>query len=278
MAAPEHIQWFKKSRKSIKSKDGLKIEIWEFNYKEEKAALSEWAKHFRTQYSTEEDIARLRYKKTPKEYLNDLIFPSENTNLGRSTRAGDFGEILMADFLEWIKGHWVPRVRWNQKINKDTSSTGSDIIGFHFHRIDRKKDKLSVMESKTKFSSNGKNRLQDAVTHSDKDVFRIPESVNYIKRRFNSIGMLDAVSRIERFQNYEDDRYIEEFYAVALISDEHFKLQDLKEADAKNIEEKSGKGNFKSHTKRDVLNLLVIKAPKFMDLVNKLYRIAADEA
>ena len=44
------LQWFNKTKELI-TDEGMKIDIWTFNHKNNKQLLSEWAKHFREMYS-----------------------------------------------------------------------------------------------------------------------------------------------------------------------------------------------------------------------------------
>ncbi|MCP4464265.1 MAG: DUF1837 domain-containing protein, partial [Planctomycetaceae bacterium] len=153
---------------------------------------------------------------TITHYLNDLKFPTEVGGLGPATRAGDFGEILVADFLQWILGFWVPRVRWCSKVIRNESSKGSDVIGFHFENDDNhsSRDTLAVFETKTKFSAGKKNKLQEAINDSAKDHARIAESLNFIKQKFiDKENFLDA-QRVERFQSPIDHPYRQKYGAT----------------------------------------------------------------
>jgi hypothetical protein len=95
-------------REPLTSADGKTIEIWELRHTTDPTVLSAWAKHFRHQYCSDSDIDSLRAARSRKDYLEQIKFPSRSSNLGPSVRAGDFGEILVADYLQWILGYWVP--------------------------------------------------------------------------------------------------------------------------------------------------------------------------
>jgi hypothetical protein len=260
--------------------DGKTIEVWKFNHQQDNATLSAWAAHFRNHYCPDSDIDALRGRKSRKEYLEQLKFPSTTSNLGPGIRAGDFGEILVADYIQFVLGFSVPRVRWDSKIIRDESSKGSDVIGFKFHKASgtSSKDILAVFESKTKFSASGGNRLQDAIIDSAKDHLRIDESLNYIKQRHFYKGENDQALKVERFQNPVDQPYRELFGAVALYSDAHYKKTDVATADCTKIPTSANPPAFRTHPKEDVLLLVVIKGADMMTLVHELYRRAADEA
>ena len=81
------------------------------------------------------------------EYLNSIKFPDRSTAPGPSIRAGDFGELLVADYLQYCLGYWVPGTGiWNKTIRNE-STKGSDIIGFHFFRDGKgfPKDILAIL-------------------------------------------------------------------------------------------------------------------------------------
>jgi len=145
------------------------------------------------------------------------------SNLGPPTRAGDFAEILLSDYLEWKLGFWVPRERWNSKPTRDESVKGCDVIGFKI--FDPKKaspkDVLAILESKAGLSK-ASNRLQDAVNDSAKDHLRIDESLNFLRQRLLEQAMAEEADRVERFQNPVDLPYKESAAAAALISTDHY--------------------------------------------------------
>jgi len=266
----------------LKTVDGKPIQVWEFRHANDEAVLSVWAKHFRGHYCRDSEIDFLRGSRSRKDYLEEIKFPSQMSNLGPSVRAGDSGEILVADYLEWILGYWVPRVRWSAKTIRDESPKGSDVIGFQFHSDGRSspEDILAVFESKTRFSGGGdENRLQDAINDSAKDHIRIDESLNYIKQRLFERGEREGAKKIERFQNPVDEPYREMYGAAALYSNEQFQPADISKADSQKIPMSSKKEKAVGpHPKRDALALIVIKGADMMSLVHDLYRRAADEA
>jgi len=276
----KHIEWFVDTGERLITADGKEIKVWEFRHENDERVLSVWAKHFRNHYCLDTDIDLLRSHLSRKEYLEKIKFPSAKTRLGPSIRAGDFGEILVADYLQFVLSYWVPRVRWSSKVVRDESPKGSDVIGFQFHKKDGNvspKDELFVFESKTKFSASKVNRLQDAINDSAKDHIRIDESLNFIKQKLFEKKKRQA-KRIERFQNPVDIPYKENYGAAAIISDEYFDAGELTAADCRKIPKSAKSKEFFPHPNGDSLVLLVIKGPAMMELVHELYRRAADEA
>lgn len=275
-----HLKWFANTGEKLKTADGIEVEVWDFNHNNDDQILSSWAKHFRNHYCLDSDIDFLRGKKSRKDYLNDIKFPSKKTRLGPSIRAGDFGEILIADFLQWVLNFWVPRFRWGSKIISDESSKGCDVIGFHFHKQKKisSKDILAVIEAKTKFSKSSENRMQDAINDSAKDHIRIDESLNFIKQKLFEKNCLEEAKLVERFQSPVDIPYQEFFGAAALYSDNYYQKDEIGSANANKIPESKKSKKIISHPYRDRINLIVVKGINMMPLVHALYKRSADEA
>ena len=204
----------------------------------------------------------------PIDVMN-MIFPDKTNGFGPATRSGDFAELLVADFLEFLQDYWIPRVRYDDKATRNSSTQGSDVVGIKIKKSNEftKDDELIVFEVKAQFSGNSANpRLQDAVNDSNKDVTRVGEFLNYTKRRFIRNGNLNERNIIERFQNISDNPYIEKFGAAALFEKNIFDEQSISETDC------SG------HSEKDKLTLLVFSGQGMMSLVHSLYERAANEA
>ncbi|AXY44006.1 Hachiman antiphage defense system protein HamA [Halomonas sp. JS92-SW72] len=276
----DHIKWLVDTGERVTTSDGKEVEVWDFRHDNDEDVLSAWAKHFRNHYCLDTEIDFLRGKRPRPDYLTNIKFPCKKSKLGPGIRAGDFGEILVSDYLQWLLGYWVPRVRWSSKFVRDESPKGSDVIGFRFHKEEGEpssKDVLFVFESKTKFSASKVNRLQDAINDSAKDHIRIDESLNFIKQKLFEKKKIEQAQRVERFQSPVDMPYKETFGAAAIISDEYFVADELASADCSKIPKSAKSSEFFLHPNSDSLVLLVIKGPGMMDLVHELYRRAADE-
>lgn len=155
MWSSEHIRWLIDTGEKLTTADGITIHMFEFRYQDNDETFSKWAKHFRNHYCLDSEIDLLRegtgYSRC--EYLKKMKLPTASKGLGPSTRAGDFGEILVADYLEYIAGYWVPRTRYDHKVIRNESTKGTDIIGFKFiGQIESSEDALSIFEVKTQFS------------------------------------------------------------------------------------------------------------------------------
>jgi len=268
---PPHIVWLVDTNERITTADRKLVEVWEIKHTCDPATLSGWARHFRNQYCDDAEIDELRVGTglSRAEYLVSIKFPDPVNAPGPSIRSGDFGEILSADYLEYILGYWTPRTRFSDKMIRNESPKGCDIIGFKFVKGDQESpnDSLAVFESKAQFSGTiPDRRLQDAVEDSIKDQIRKAESLNAIKQRLRYHGKLNEACHVERFQNKEDKPYVEVSGAVALFCNSVY--------DAATI----GKTSATHHPNFANLILLVIRGEKLMDLVGELYTRAANEA
>jgi len=266
-----HLNWLIDTGQRLKTADAKTVRVLEFRHQEDDRVLSEWAKHFRNHYCLdgEIDILRKGTSYSRAEYLNEIKFPDASVTPGPSIRAGDFGEILVADYLQYLLGYWVPRTRYCDKSARNESTKGCDIIGFKILNEGREstKDTLAVYESKAQFTGGkSNNKLQEAVQDSAKDVIRKAESLNAIKQRLLGKKKTGLSLRVERFQNPEDHPYREISGAVALFSTACYAPTHASKTDAS------------KHPNKDNLALIIIHGKDMMKLVHELYRRATDEA
>lgn len=270
-STPAHLAWLIDTGQIIKTADGRPVRVMELKHAKDDTVLSSWAKHFRNHYCSDDQIDDLckGTKLSRAEYLRAIKFPDESCAPGPSIRAGDFGEVLVADYLEFVLAYWLPRTRYDSKAVRNESTKGTDIIGFKIVAPGRDdpKDALALFEAKAQFTGITPNgRLQAAVDGSARDEIRKAESLNAIKQRFLDRGRSAEVQTVERFQNPEDRPYSEEYGAVALLSSSVFDKKDV------------GATNTAAHPNAGKLTLIVIHGPDLMPLVHELYRRAADEA
>ncbi|MCQ6275874.1 DUF1837 domain-containing protein [Bacillus sp. V3B] len=268
---PEHIRWFANTGKSITTPEGENIEVLEFKHESDEEVLSFWAEHFRQHYCLDDEIDYFRkgYGYTKTEFLNKIKFPDPSRAPGPSTRAGDFSEILVADYLEFILDYWVPRTRYGAKTVSNESTKGCDTLAFKIIKDgeDKLEDTLAIFEAKAQFSGKKpKARLQDAINDSVKDQARKAESLNAIKQQLFFKNKMQEATRIDRFQNPIDRPYNEVSGAVALFSSNLFDPTIISNTSAND------------HPNQNNLKLVVIHGKDMMDLVHELYRRAADEA
>lgn len=273
----KHIDWFIDTGEKIVTACGKSVPIYRFDYiLTDHSIMSEWAFHFRNHYCEDSVIDDLRkgYGYSKRDYLLNIKFPvaiatNKSEKTGPATRSGDFSEILIADYLSAKLDYWVPRVRYEFKVNRNTSEQGTDVMGMKFvaKKGHAPNDELLVCEVKATLSGKlKKNRLQDAIEHSDKDRLRIAESLNAFRQRLQFKNRHAEADKILRFQSPVDNPYITKFGAAAVITDTAFDKEIL------------SKCNSVNHLNRDKLELFVINGANMMDLAHKLYERAADEA
>lgn len=269
--SPQHLAWLKFTGKTLQSKDKKIVEIWEIAHTGDQKILSAWAKHFRNHYCLDSELGRLMKGtgKNEKQFLEEIKFPDKSKSPGPSIRSGDFAEILVADYVQFKLGYIVPRTRYINKTVRNESEKGCDIIGYKFHSADTfsEQDELIIFEAKAKLTGNSfEDRLQEAVDHSAKDILRKAESLNAIKQRFLDKSQDAEADKIERFQNSEDNKYIEIHGAAAIVLTENCIDDDIKKTTAKD------------HPNNENIKLIVIHGKDLMNLVHALYKRAADEA
>jgi metal-responsive CopG/Arc/MetJ family transcriptional regulator len=267
---PQHIKWLVDTGERINNTDGEEIEVWEFQHQNDDKILSEWATHFRNHYCSDNEIDSLiaGTRRSKKQYLEEIKFPDNSKVPGPSIRSGDFAEILIADYLEFICNYWTPRIRYNDKAIRHESTKGSDVIGFKIMPLEAfsPDDEMIVFEVKAAFTEANTNRLQDAINASTKDEIRISESLNALKQRFITKQEFENKEKVQRFQNIVDYPYKEKSGVAAVLENTVYTGTNFPVT------------NTTNHYNRNCLSLIVVKGEKMMPLVHELYRRAADEA
>ena len=272
MAEPPHLAWLVNTGQTLKTADGHVVEVWELKPGNDPAVLSAWAKHFRVHYCDDQMLKQLVNGTglTNAEYLIQRKFPDAKDPPGPSVRAGDFAEIIVADFIEYKLGYWCPRqLRYDSKFDRNESTKGCDFVGFKFVKdgAENPQDELFVFESKAALSGKvAVKRLQDAVDDSNKDKLREALTLNALKQRFLERGEKNPAAKVERFQN-EADRPFTRISGAAAVHDEETFDPDLTRQTTTN-----------SHFNSANLKLIVVTGLTLMTLVHALYERAANEA
>lgn len=265
MTEPLHSAWLVNTGETLQTVDGHTVELWELKHEDDEAVLSAWAKHFREHYCDDEMLELLVSGTglTKAEYLIQRKFPDASNAPGPSIRAGDFAEILVADYVEYKLGYWCPRkLRYDFKFNRNESTKGCDVVGFKFvaDGAADPNDELFVFESKAALSGNeAVNRLEDAVDDSNKDKLREALTLNALKQRFLERGEKEPAAKVERFQD-EVDRPFTRISGAAAVHDDTTFDPDL-----------TSQTNAAAHFNSARLKLIVVKASTLMTLVHALY-------
>lgn len=261
---PKFLNWLtlEETINTLEKKD---VKVLKLEILQDEEILNQWANHFRQNYISDSEIDILRdgtgYSR--EEYLNNIKFPDSKEAPGPSTRAGDFSELLVADYVEFILNYYVPRTRYERKTNKNSSPMGSDLVAFKMGEKESFNDELLIFEVKAQASENTpKNRLQDAINDSNKDIKRIAESLNAIRQRLLDKNDIEGAKKIQRFQNSTDKPYKRKLGAAAVHSTSSFSVDLVKEVTTKNHSDPS-------------LKLLIIYSNKLMDTIHDMYRRAS---
>lgn len=256
--------------KSINSAGGKEIKIYRLNNELlDEQYLNEWATSLKNHYVEEKmlDILRQGTGLTRKDYLKERILPDSTDPLGAATMSGEFGEILVYDYINYVLEYYVTRTRYLEKINRNMSVSGSDVLGYKVADINKinNNDELLVAEVKTRSSKSSKKEklcsetVAKAIIHSSKDRVRIGESLNAEKRRLIYRSRDEEAKIIERFQNKTDYPFKLVFFAVAVLDTEIYSEQTV--LDTVNTH----KDNLKS------TNLLIIHSENLLKLLRELY-------
>lgn len=247
----------------LTTNDGDIVEIFELKSTMPDEVFDEWAIHFRQNYVADSLLDSLvsGTGKTKQEYLLEYKFPSATDGFGPGTRSGDFAELLVSDYLEFVLGFTVPRERYKNKFNRNSSTQGTDVIGFKIHaERPGPSDELITFEVKAKASGDvPENRLQDAINDSYKDPIRKGETLSALKQIYIEKGNTQRVTQIERFQNKPDRPYTEKYGAAAVHSSATYS-----ETMIKSVRLTAGDRW-----------LIVVKKDNLMQLIHKLYEVAS---
>ncbi len=248
--------------------EGHPIVVWDLT-EPTPSQLREWAKSFRQNYCVDDELDDLMEGTglSRADYLNSLVFPDAALKPGPSIRAGDFAELLISDHVETL-GYWVPRGKYAEKASRNESVKGVDVLGFKMEGGEPAPgDILLAFEIKAELTGKKyKNKLQVAINDSSKDCLRRGTSLNALKRRLIDKKRMDEAKRVSRFQNPKDNPY-EYLSGAALVASSH--LYDEVAIAASTVKDHKNKGR---------LSLMVVRGKDLMDLVHRLYEVAANEA
>lgn len=270
MTSPAYLNHLK-PEESLTLSEGVTCEVWELTLPDDPQLLSEWARRFREAYCPDSALDTLRdgTGKSRAEYLLELVFPDKSVPPGPAVRSGDFAELLVSDYVEFVLGYWVPRGKYAEKGSRDESVKGVDIVGFQCPDPGHPKstDEMLAFEAKAQLSGGKyKDRLQVAVNDSGKDYLRAGETLAAMKRRMHVAGDGDSILLVQRFQDAVDRPYRLVSGAAAILSDAAFDKDGIMAT------------TIAGHNNADNLKLIAFKGNDLMTLAHALYQRAADEA
>lgn len=264
---PPYIDWLIQEKQVVTS-EGKEIIVYELIVQDDERILNLWAKHLREHYcaDSEIDVLCAGFGLERNEYLKTIKFPDARISPGPSVRSGDFTEILIADYVQYVLDYIVPRTRYDRKVNRNSSTMGSDLIGYKCGEKISKDDELIVFEVKAKASDvppSSEARLQKAIDDSNKDVVRLAETLNAITQRLIDRNDFEEAKRVQRFQNSSDNPYRRTYAAAAVHSNMSYSETVLKTVSTLNHADPN-------------LSLIVIHCDKLMAFIHKMYRRACE--
>lgn len=264
---PQYLNWLIQE-KAVTTSEGKEIIVYELVIQDDESILKSWAKHLREHYcaDSEIDVLCAGFGLERSEYLKTIKFPDARISPGPSVRSGDFTEILVADYVQYVLDYIVPRTRYDRKVNRNSSTMGSDLIGYKCGKKISKNDELIVFEVKAKASDvppPSEVRLQKAIDDSNKDVVRLAETLNAVAQRLIDRKDFKEVKRVQRFQNISDNPYRRTFAAAAVYSNMSYSETVHKTVSTLN------------HADPD-LSLIVIHCDKLMAFIHKMYGRACE--
>lgn len=257
--------------REIRSSQGDIIKIFKLaNDLVDEKSLDMWASSLKNNYCEECFLNSLISGTglTRKEYLENFVFPDPSNPQGAATMSGEFGEILMYDFIYFVLKYYITRTRYLEKVNRNMPVPGSDVIGYKLDDINNPNynDQLIVAEVKTSSRRLAQNEVKDrielAIKHSVKDKLRIGESLNAEKRRLLNRSRNNEAKIVERFQNKTDRPFKMKLFAVIVLEEKSY--SDEAVLDAVNNQ----------HEKSKETNILIICSKELKTFLRELYRRA----
>lgn len=263
MDRPSYIDWIIEE-KGITIKDGIPLNCYKIDYKEDDTILDDWALHIRRNYIEDEDLLldSAINGMTVEQYLHDRVIPQRNEALGPTARSGDITEILVSDLLEFIFGYAVPRYKQKNRSGKNNSEHGTDVIAYkYFNGCDNpsEKDELIATEVKAVLTSTGYDSLENAIMESKKDEQRLARTLDHCRKRLKEFGHTEQAGEVARFLLKPDNNY-KLTYAAAGISSRQTVDQEI---------ELSASGQELQISSKQ--RIFFIHGKTLMDLAHKIY-------
>lgn len=260
---PPHCLWFEDTDTTLHTSDGKEVRVISFKHQQDEAVLKEWALHFRRHYVSDKDLEEdsVLMGMSKNDYLRKIKFPSTVVP-GPSVRSGDFSEILVADYIQFLMNYYVPRTRYDGKTNPNTSTHGTDILGFKLLSNDKSiSDELITCEVKGSLVSKNVDVFQNTIEASKKDFdARLPMSLNATMKRLKQRGESESLKTVSRFNNKVANPYTHITGAVIVCSDGCWADEIISKATT-------------THPNENTF-FLAITGVELMGLTNKLYETA----
>ena len=215
MTAPQYLSNIK-FVKDISDSNGNIVHCYYLTNSFDEKTLQEWAHRIRCEYVSDKTIERLTSDGIDvDDFLNNRI-PKSDNNRGCVIISGDFSELLMTDFREFILKESAFRGKLQSKPTPNSPIQGCDILTYRIDGTDASKDQLIITEAKSLISSTNYEVILKAASDSEKDSTRIGETLAFLLDFFSNRGNEDDYKKILRFTKKGESTFVEEFEASGL--------------------------------------------------------------
>lgn len=196
---PKYIKKFIPNSNTVALDSGESIVVYSIADGLTEAELNEWAKHILAHYISSEEIidGANANKISEQEYIANFVLPTAKKDL-----SGNFGEIIFADFIEFVLGYSVPRYKlYGNYPNNPTQ--GIDIVAYKKNIFNSAEDTVLFSEIKCRLSKKSFVSLQEAINDIAKRDKEYALTLEFMRRRLNQIGNADEAQEVSRFSDPE---------------------------------------------------------------------------
>lgn len=201
---PKYTDRFTRNSAEIRIQSGEVVSIYSIADGLTDDEKNEWAKHILAHYIKESDIDRGAglQGKTRAEYIEQMILPSTSLRNGAEV-SGVFGEIVFCDFIEHILGYSVPRYKLFGTFPGNPNQ-GIDIVAYKLDTAKRSNDTAVYAEIKAVLSKTQFDKLQAAITDSEKRTDKdFALALDAARRKLEMMGDAEEATDIARFEDSE---------------------------------------------------------------------------
>jgi hypothetical protein len=197
---PQYIDRFQKSTVPVQLASGEFVNVYSIAAGLTDAEKNEWAKHILAHYISTADIAEGAKinGKTEQEYIQEFVLPTAGKD-----KSGEFGEIIFADFIEYVLGFTVPRFKQYGKYPNNPTQ-GVDIIAYKADATNSTNDTVLYGEIKSYLSERNFPILQKAIDEiTGRDDKKFTLAIEHYRRNLKNRGDIAESQEIARYQDAE---------------------------------------------------------------------------
>lgn len=263
MEKPRYIDWIVEE-KGIVINNNVPIKCYKIDYVDDKSILDDWALHIRRNYIEDEELKEDAEENamTVKDYLHNYVIPQKGEAFGATARSADITEILISDLLEFVHNYSVPRYKLKDRLGKNNSQQGTDVIAYKYVNEDNTpndKDELVAAEVKANLNKTEYTPIRNAIIDSKKDEHRLARTVDCCRKRLKKLGQPEESEKVKRFLFKPDNNYQISYIAAGVSSREN--VDDVIELEFSNEELKIQTNEM----------IFYVHGKKLMDLAHNIY-------